>query len=613
MSDQFDFKALLASTSDSAIEQVTSDVDNIQAILTTSADAITQEQKEVTDAMDAEAAAANTVSQQDAELANLLLDERLANDAKLAKQWRQFDQMADPVEQARMVQKRYNELQTASDEHSQNVQDSNSINPLVGIPATFKAMFSEAALQGATANLKLQTEGFNEIQQIRAAALSNYQTRSQLYTQERVDSEKRLNVAKTAHAKLSNNTKLETKDLEFAMNSYNIAESQRDSITKVLNAKLQGKQLQLATVQAEMEATMMPYRLEQMQLETDAMKDNTEKRKAIEAQFALKYPDQQLRPNWQNPSVQASMSTVELARLQEVITSSKFGSDNNSYSAAVVSAQTGTSPQAVEYVAMAEEMRDAYNSQAYKMALEADPLSAQNFVQPLDPKDPLYRVKMDSFMKNQQTIAEQVDGSNAIDSGYVALESVKTLIQNGELDLAEAERSGVITAPVRDLLETGDFDLIMTAGGSAGKQAATSVEQMFNAANSITSSKGTKYTSADLAQGFTLWSQFALQRSNASPNTAMNLNRLTIGKVDAFSSKTGLFQRYELESKPLDVTDINQVMARFDSLSKRRAMYQRGKDAQRAEYKKRTAGATSDEVVNKGVTDYSPYGWMNIR
>lgn len=609
MSDTFDFGKLLLN--DQGTTQITDDIQGVQNILNTSVIEIETKQDKVLQAQQAATMQANTVAQQDAHLANLLLDERLVQDQKLAQQWKQLDQMADPVAQARQVQSKFTKLENATSQYNKDAMEANDINPLVGIPAAFRKQFSQAAMEGAARDLKLQVEGFNEIQTIRQAALSNYQTRSQLLTKERVEAAKKLNEEKAAHTALVNNGKLSSTDLQFTMSLYGINERKRDGLIKTLNAKVQGKQIQLATMQAMLEAEMMPLRLEQMQMQTETMRDNSDRRKSVEAQYSLKYPDTTIRPNWWEPSVQASMSTQELSRLQEVITSSQFGDADKSFSAAVLSAQTGTNQQAAEYVAMAEELRDTYNNEALSLATKENPLAAKTFKLPLDPKDPLYAAKMDVFMRNQQTIAEEVNGQHAVDNGYVVLESFKTMVGSGEINLSDAVTSGAVSPEVAEFLEKGNFDLIISGTGS-NKQATTALEQMYQAAIEHEKSSGKTLTSADLAQGFTFWSNVALQRSNASPNTAMNLNKLTLPAVDAFSSKHGLFERYELENKPLDVTNINQVIARFDALRKRRQQFKQ-RTAIEATRDARAAQAYQSMSPSVGITDSSPYAWLKVR
>ena len=609
MSDTIDFSKLLLNTEDTT--QITNDVQQVQEILNTTASQVSEKQDAVLSNQERQVAAANKEVQQDARLANLIMDEQLVRDQKLSQQWKQLDQIADPVEQARQVQAKYDRLQQASNQYANDQEEANSLNPLVGIPAAFRARFSEAAMQGAARDLKLQVEGFGDIQAIRAAALSNYQTRSQLLTKERVEATKELNELKAAHSVITNKGKLAATDLQFTMDRFGINERKRDGLIKTLNSKIQGKQLQLAAVQSIIEAEMMPLRLEQMQMQTEAMRDNMDRRKSIEAQYSMKYPDTNIRPNWWEPSVQASMSKQELARLQEVITSSQFGTDEKSFTSALVSAQTGTNQQAAEYIAMAEEMRDAYNNEAMRVATQNDPLAAKTFVKPLDPKDPNYAAKMDVFMRNQQTIAEDVDATRAVENGYVVLESLKTMIGSGEVNLNDAVRSGAISSDVAEFLEKGDFDLVISGSGS-NKQASTALEQLYTAAVSHSKQTGKELSSADLAQGFTFWSNVALQRSNASPNTAMNLTKLTLPTVDAFSSKRGLFERYELENKPLTVTDMNQVIARFDALRKRRQQFKQRTDIE-ATRDARAAKAYQSMSPSVGITDSSPYSWLKVR
>lgn len=601
----FDFNTITNGLTEEVNTGVT-DIKKVQEGLDTSGTAVATQQSQVLAAMKAQGAAASTTIDQNAELQNLILDETVKNDAILSSQYKELDALADPVQQARDVSAAHTRLEEATKQYNADELESQKLTPS-GFVAHFRKGISEAAMKGAARDLKLEISGFQDIQDIRTTVLSNYQTRTTLMSEERAALEKELNLSKAAQTKLTNNTALEVRDLEFTMERYNISKDKQASVIAGLNAKLQGRQIQLATVQAEVQAAMMPYQLEQMQITTANMKDDRAQRKNFEAQFGMLYPDKVLPPNWTDPRVQSTMDISTIAAMQRVQSGMEFGQGEASYSAALQAAQAGNNVQAQEYIAMTDEVITAANSAARAAAIAANPLAATTHKDPFDRKDPMYAAKVDVYMRQFARNAELVDATDVTNNGYATLESSKALIANGEMPLEAWVTQGIITDATKTLLETGNVDLIV-ARGDGNTQVTTSLTQLFEAREAA-KSKGENISNADLAKAYVSWSAFALQRSNASPNTPMNLTTLTYPGVDSFSSQSGMFQRFATERKSLDITDINQVMARFDSMSKRRA---KRADSAAATVKGDFSGYKGITSPTATMQQGTPYRWLNI-
>lgn len=520
---------------------------------------------------------ANQVVNNDAKLANILLDKRLQDDQQLADQWQQLDSLADPVQQARTVSSQTQHLQEAVDVYNQDKEDANSLNPFVGIPGSLRKHFSEAAMQGAARTLQTQIEGFDQIQHIREAALSNYQTRSQLVTKQQVEATKTNNELKAAHQILANNESLAVKDLKFTMDRYSLTERQQENMTKVLNAKYQGKQIQLATVQAEIQAKMMPYQLENLQLQTEVLRDDVTARRTTQGQFHKQYPDMLLPPNWWQPSTQATMDSRMVAALHDTMVQSNYTKEGTvDFATAVTAAGTGTNAQAAQFVAGSEELvaeqrsmeRDAFVAEARKTGS-----STKGFKSQFDPKDPNYFAKVSSLVSTRLDEAENVDANYMFANQHVVLESLRAQMNAGELDLQSAVDTKLIDEDTRNFIRDTDFDLIINGAG-AGKQATNNITSIMAARDSYKQSKGITITNEALARVFKYWAQNSLERSNASPNTSFYFKKLTLGGVDSFSSKKGGFMGYGYvkEKSALDLTNGLQLLARFDSASRKAAV-----------------------------------------
>ena len=593
-----DLSSLLAP--DPSMQQSLDDLDSVSKILGSTTQEVTTKQGAVLDAQTDVVNSAQTVAQNDTQLANLLIDQQAQKDGVMAGQFDQMDQLADPVSFARNVSDYSKQLQTATKTYAKDLEESESWNPLVGIPASIRKGQSRAAAEGAAQVLQNEISGFNDIQNIRVAAYSNYQTRSTLMTKEVADAKKSNNEVRLAHTALQGQASLKTTDLEFTMTRADLNSQQQKNVIAGMNAKLTGKQIQMSTMQLALEAEMQPYRLENLKLTTSELRDNVDRRKAIEAQMVMQYPNTTLPPNWDNPSVQASMSPQVVAQLQEVIKGSSYGQNDGSFTAAVTSATASADPKATSFVVMMEEQADQANATAYAAALANDPLSASTFKPPFDKKDPLYNSKMDALARTVTSHAENVDATNLVSQGKVTLESFRALVDSGEINLAAAQQGGLLSKNASDFLANSQFDMIV-AGDGAAAQVNNMFTKMQEGRGAYEKKTGIKLTSADMAQSVALWSNIALQRNNASPHTGANLNGVAIGNVSAFSSERGWTGSYNTSVKPLKLTDMNQLLARFDAISKRTAT-------------ELAAAAQGPIAAPRPVTDTaSPYSWMNTK
>ena len=517
--------------------------------------------------------AANLVVNNDAQLANILLDKKLADDSQLANQWKELDNLADPVTQARTVSSQVQNLQQAVDVYNQDSEDANSLNPFVGIPGSLRKHFSESAMQGAARTLQTQVQGFDQIQHIREAALSNYQTRAQLVTRKQVEATKTNNELKAAHQVLANNESLSVKDLQFTMGRYALTEKQQENMTKVLNAKYQGKQIQLATVQAEIEAKMMPFRLENLQLQTEVLRDDVTARRTTQGAFHKQYPDMLLPPEWWKPSVQASMDGRMVAALHDTMVQSNFTKAGTvDFAAAQTAARTGTDPQAAQFLAGAEELvteQVAAERNAFAKRARETGGTTKGFVPSLDPRNADYQAKVSTLVTARISEAEQVDSEPMFANQRVVLESLRAQIKSGELDTQAAVNSKLIDETTRTFLRDTDFDLIISGAG-ASKQASDGIEQMVTARDNYKTSKGVKVSNEALARVFKYWSQNSLERSNSSPNTSFSFKTLTLPNVNSFTDRTGVLGGFVTEKTPFNLTSDVQILARIDAASRKR-------------------------------------------
>lgn len=598
-----DLSSLLAP--DPSIQDSLNDLDKVQGILKTNVNQVEQKQGAVLDAQQEVVDSANLVAQNDAQVANLLIDQQLQRDERVAEEFTQIDKLADPVTYATNISAYSKQLQTATKQYAQDLEESNSLNPFVGIPASFRKEQSRAAAEGAAAVLQNEVVGFQEIQKVRTAAYSNYQTRNTLLTQEAASAKKKNNELKVAHLAVQNKASITAKDLEFTLEKAKMTKEQQAAIISGMNAKLTGKQIQLSTMQMQLEAEMQPYRLENLKLQTEELRDNVSRRKSIEAQFHMANPNMTLPNNWENPAVQANMDSRMIAALQETVTGTSFGTGDGSFTAAVTSAQVGNDPRATTFVVMMEQEAERMNSIAQAQLLEKNPLAAKDFKPPFDKRDPLYNTKMDALAKSLTSHAENVDANSLISSGNATLEGFRNLVDSGEINLNQARKDGVINKVTADFLATSTFDMMVAGAGPDAQvnHIFTSIEQ---ARKDYEAKTGNKLTNSDLARSVTLWSNFALQRNNVSPHTGTNLSAITVAGVDGFSSEKTFGGGFQMVNKPLKLTDVNQVLARFDAITKRTEAT--------LEAAKAGPQATARDQV-KAELDAAPasYNWMNLQ
>lgn len=601
MSDTIDFGKLLAP--DPTLQQDMADLQGVQNILAGSVTEVTEKQGAVMEAQGEVVDAANTVAQNDATVANLLIDKQAQLDISVRGEMDVIDALADPVNAARNIDQYSKTLQEKTKQYAQDLEESNSLNPLVGIPASFRKGASRAAAEGAAQVLQNEITGFQEIQKVRTAAYSNYQTRSTLMNQEVAAAKKHNNELKAAHQVAANNGSLKASDLEFTMERAKFTKQQQDAIISSMNAKLSGKQIQLSTMQMTLEAEMQPYRLDNLKLQTTELRDNVTRRKSIEAQFHMVNPSMTLPNNWESPAVQATMDPRMVAALQETVTGTSFGQGESSFSTAVTSATKGGDPRATEYVVAMENMAEQANATAFSAAVAADPLSAKNFKPPFDKRDPLYNTKMDALAASVTSHAENVDANSLLAQGHVMLDSFRAQIDSGEINLDAAVRSGVITRNGADFVANSTFDFLV-AGDGAGSQVDNMFKQFELSRKAYQDKTGKALTNAESAQLVTFWANQSLQRSNVSQHNGFNLGALTVGGVNSFSSERGFNNVYGRTVKPLKLTDNNQVLARFDAISKRAK--KELTEASRAP----VAAPRPDAIVDTAPTSYN---WMKLR